>query len=262
MFSWSQKVTRESVDDMLNQSADEVGLMGYQDEAEHHTEYCSFYLGILQQLQDKNSVLRMGNAFHLLVRIILDGTAEYTCVLELYQIVIAKCKTKLAKHNSRDGPDLVTMISLAKMELKTILGSLQSFESAVLPTLRELCTSLGGTEQKISLSERIIRHHMIDIDHNIAQVVRECQCQIHICESLIDEYDRNAMDKSNNILNFLTFITFLMVPLQILTGYYGMNFTHGLYGVKEKEGEMYFWTFGFIGTLLMACIMFYLNRTY
>ncbi|CAK0881321.1 unnamed protein product [Prorocentrum cordatum] len=81
---------------------------------------------------------------------------------------------------------------------------------------------------------------MIDIDHNVAQVVRQCQCQIHICESLIDEYDRKAMDKSNNILNILTFITFLMVPLQILTGYYGMNFAHGLYGSKEKEGELYF----------------------
>jgi hypothetical protein len=261
-YTNSQKISREVVDDMNHQSADEVGLMRYQDEADHYTKYGSFYRGILQQLQDKNSVLRMGNAFHLLVRIILDGTAEYMCILELYEIAIAKCKTKLADHSSRDGPDQMTMVSLAKMELKTMLGSLQNFEEAVLPELRTLCTSPGGTEHKISLSERIIRHHMVDIDHNVAQVVRQCECQIHVCESLIDEYDRKAMDKANNILNFLTFITFLMVPLQILTGYYGMNFVHGLYGVKERDGEMYFWTFGFLGTLVMAGIMVYLNRTY
>ncbi|CAK0912208.1 unnamed protein product [Prorocentrum cordatum] len=238
-----QRLSRETIDDMNQASADEIGLMRYQEEAEHQTNYGSFYRGVLQQLRETNSVLRMGNAFHLLVRIILDGTTEHTRVLELYEIAIAKCKTKLAERNARDGPELMTMISLAKMELKArwrILGSVQSFESAVLPTLRELSTSWRGTERQISLPARIIRHHMIDIDHNVAQVVRQCQCQIHICESLIDEYDRKAMDKSNNILNILTFITFLMVPLQILTGYYGMNFAHGLYGSKEKEGELYF----------------------
>jgi len=254
-------LSNEEVEEMKQNSGSKFSLLQYQQLAEESSNFEIFYDDVLRQLKKKHSVVRMGTNLHLLIRIILDGTSEFLDVLELYQIVINKVQNRLAEpHSYKDGPDLMSMISLSKMELTSILRSVEGFQIEVLPKLVPLGDS--GVQAHATLSERMVNHHLIDINHNVVQAVRECHSQIHICESLIEDWDRKTADKANNILNILTFITFLMVPMQLMTGYYGMNFVHGLPELQTRQGPRIFWGIVTICTFLMALLMIALNRAY
>jgi Mg2+ and Co2+ transporter CorA len=263
---------------MQDNSGGTAALLRYQQEAEENTAFRKFYSDVIEQLTEKYSVLRMGTHFHLLIRIILDGSTEYSDVVDLYEIVISQCQAALEVPGLRDGPNLMTMISCSKRELTAVLRQVTTLKQEVLPGLENACRQAHepvepdhhGVRKQSSdhpspkesnvLSERMIRHHMIDIHHNIDQVIQECQGLIHICETLVEDYDRKTGDKGNTILNILTFVTFAIVPLQLLTGYYGMNFNHGMSEMKWKEGMIIFWAMALGGTVLTLVAMAILRR--
>jgi len=229
-----------------------LGLLNLQSiaaEAEQTATFEYIFRDILLQLGEENSMLRMGTHVQLASRILLQATSEYADVVDLYGIAIARMECMLAEKDHPDKEELIAKISAARLELGTLLRNLEPFVEYVMPDFR---THINEATSQRDQSSVIRLHHLLDIENNLRQCLQECRAQIHLCESVIAEYDRKSGDKVNNILNFLTIITFLVMPIQILTGVYGMNFK-----VMPELGwkyayPWYFLLLSFVGTVMFA----------
>mmetsp|Transcript_65921 Transcript_65921/g.169648 ORF Transcript_65921/g.169648 Transcript_65921/m.169648 type:complete len:1614 (-) Transcript_65921:40-4881(-) len=225
-----------------------------EEEAEANTTFPETFKQVLYQLDSDNSVLRMGSHRTLAFRLVLQGTAEYMDAITLYKAAISRIRHYLRSENVKNKDSLIAKISVAKLELNSLLSMVEPFCNNVVPGLKE---KAKGYSKKDTLESRIIRHYMIDIDGNMDQIISQCKAQIQVCETLIDEYERKAADRVNEILNFLTIITFLIMPMQILTGLYGMNFTH-MPELHWKFGYHYFFgialSFTALAALVLGCV--------
>jgi len=215
---------------------------------------------ILLLLAESNSLLRMGTHAQLACRILLSWTSAHVEVLQLYEAAIVRMQHYLSQKDHPDKEVLISKISMAKLEISTLIRKLDPFIKYVMPDLHKLLSQGDDKDHKDvkkpqDLSQVIRMHHLVDIENNLRQVMQELESQRNLCDSIIGEYDRKSADKVNNILNFLTIITFLVMPVQILTGIYGMNFKV-MPELKWEMGYPYGFLFmSFIGTSVFATFL-------
>ena len=68
--------------------------------------------------------------------------------------------------------------------------------------------------------------------------------------SLFDAYRTQTANKTNEIMKFLTIFSTLILPLTLITGYYGMNFTH-MDELQWKNGLIIVWSLIGLSTVLL-----------
>eukprot|EP00419_Tripos_fusus_P043570 CAMPEP_0172830054 /NCGR_PEP_ID=MMETSP1075-20121228/21970_1 /TAXON_ID=2916 /ORGANISM="Ceratium fusus, Strain PA161109" /LENGTH=678 /DNA_ID=CAMNT_0013672283 /DNA_START=70 /DNA_END=2102 /DNA_ORIENTATION=+ len=225
-------------------------------QAEKEASFENVFEDILLLLAENNSLLRMGTHVQLACRILLTWTTAYVQVVQLYEAAISRMQHLLAQKDHPDKEILVGKVSQAKLEISGLLRNLDPFVKYVMPDFRDHIADGELEEEGSSDLTRVIRmHHLVDIENNMRRVMQELEAHRNLCDSIIGEYDRKSADKVNNILNFLTIITFLVMPLQILTGIYGMNF-EVMPELKWKNGYPHYFVFAsFFGTLVFATFL-------
>jgi len=202
----------------------------------------------LMALWSQNSLLRTGTNEQLMTRIILNSTQEYLDAAALYGAAIHRLDWLLEKPNLPDKDQFIEKIEDAKLELGHLLRIVEPFQQYVLPTLRDLSSPL-----------EIVVFQIKDIDNNINTFIPKCKSLIQQCESLTDSYDRKASAKMNSILNILTFITFVITPMQLLTGLYGMNFKV-MPELDWHHGYTYFWMMSVSLSFVFALILYKMTQ--
>mmetsp|Transcript_13598 Transcript_13598/g.39198 ORF Transcript_13598/g.39198 Transcript_13598/m.39198 type:complete len:700 (+) Transcript_13598:133-2232(+) len=206
-------------EDMIQRMFKQYELAGH---AQLSTRFENTFSGVLRQLEHPNSVLRMGTHAQMALRILLNRSVDYLDIIEMYTIAINHCREILYSEDHGQADSLIVKVSAAKRELEQLLKCVEPFVEKVLPMLHDTASHHGEE----ALSDRLCKHHVFDMQNNFVQFVQDAKGQVRLCENIMDDYDRNAADQTNSMLNFLTIITFLVMPTQILTGLYGMNFTH------------------------------------
>lgn len=198
------------------------------DQDESGTSFEQTFEDILSQLGKEYSVLRMGSHRQLVYRILLDRSLGYVEAVRVYSAAIHVLQCELKEPGQPNKDSLIEKITHAKLQLQTLVRMVCPFIQDCLPKLLADGFKLAETSENEckNLSARICRTHLIDIEHNLKSFMETAHTQIQLCELSITQYDREAADQSNSILNFLTVITFLVMPVQIVTGWYGMNFIH------------------------------------
>lgn len=231
-------------------------------EAEHSATFELSFRDVLAQLGEANSMLRMGTHLQLVFRIMLNGTSQCLDVIALYTAAISRIQCLLCDKEQPQKETLIAKVSIAKLELSTLLRMVEPFTEYVVPQLRSEVLPMIATspDDADALPSRVAHHHMVDMENNLREFLRECRSQVQLCESLIKEYDMKSSDKVNNILNFLTIITFLVMPLQVLTGLYGMNFKR-MPELHWDYGYHYFFGVAFSATLCFAMCLACIYRT-
>jgi len=204
-------------------------------------------------------MLRIGTHVQMVFRIMLNGTSQCLDVVSLYTAAICRIQCLLREKDQPQKETLIAKISIAKLELSTLLRMVEPFAEYAMPQLRTEVLPMVEATEGGALPSRVAHHHMVDIENNVREFLRECRSQIQLCESLIKEYDMKANDKVNSILNFLTVITFLIMPMQLLTGLYGMNFKR-MPELSWDYGYHYFFGLAFIATLTFALCLAGIQR--
>lgn len=247
---------RELVHADTTSCMDAISLAVADDEAAQEGSFEHIFEDILLLLAEKNSLLRMGTHVQLACRILLSWTSSHVQVVQLYEAAIARIQHHLSQKDHPDKEILIGKISMAKLEISSLLRSLDPFIKYVMSDFHKQISGVdAGTGDGHDLSQVIRMHHLVDIENNLRQVMQGLEAQKNLCDSIIGEYDRKSADKVNNILNFLTIITFLVMPVQILTGIYGMNF-EVMPELQWKHGyPHYFIAASFIGTLVFATFL-------
>jgi magnesium transporter len=198
----------------------------------------------LLALESKNSVLRSGDNMQLMTRIMVNSTQEYLDIAAIYECAIQRIDWLLDTPGNPDKDSLICKIGDAKLELGTLLRLVEPFAEHVVSHLTHL-----------PAQHEIVKFQIKLIDNNVHTFVPKCKALIQQCESLTDSYNRKSSAKMNNILNILTLITFVITPLQLLTGLYGMNFRI-MPELHWHHGYAYFWVVSITLSLLSALLLY------
>jgi len=233
---------------------DKISLQVAEAEAGEEGSFEHTFQSVLLLLAEGNSLLRMGTHVQLACRILLFWTSAHVEVVHLYEAAITRINHQLAQKDHPDKEILIGKVANAKLEISTLQRRLDPFVKYVLPEFHAHLSE-GPQERKGDLSQVIRTHHLVDIENNLRQTMQALESRKNLCESIIGEYDRKSADRVNNVLNFLTIITFLVMPVQILTGVYGMNFAE-MPELNWKYGYPYFFVCAsFVFTLVFATFL-------
>lgn len=95
-----------------------------------------------------------------------------------------------------------------------------------------------------------MRDHAIKIIDTIDGIVQAIS-------SAIEAYNTISTKRTNDIIRILTIMTAIMLPLTLVTGYFGMNFKH-LPMTEDHYG--YLKTIIGMGILAVAMVVFFLRK--
>lgn len=232
-------------------------------DAEKKTTFDSTCQTLLTHLSKPYSVIRMGNHRQLVYRMLLDLSCGYVETVKLYSAAIYVLQHHLKSPGGKGKDHLISRMTHAKLQLETLLQLLTPFVENSLPKLvkdgkHQTRAAQDEEEEHYSLSVRVCLTHLTDIEHNLKTFMSMARSQIQQCELSISQYDRDAADQGNHMLNFLTVITFVIMPIQILTGWYGMNFAH-MPELKWKYGYEFCMVFGTVLSLFFCCLLGLVN---
>jgi hypothetical protein len=204
----------------------------------------------LQALESQNSLLRTGDNMQLMTRILLNSTYGYLEVARLYKAAIARLRWLLNDPGTPNKDDLVDKVDAAKHELNTLQRHVQPFVDYVVPTLVKI-----GKQG----SETSVEYQINEVVNNIRAFEPLITSAVDTCKSIAAQYDRDSSDQMNKILNILTFITFVITPMQLMTGIYGMNF-RVMPELDWHHGYPFFWMTSLTLSILFCCILYCFNR--
>ena len=131
-----------------------------------------------------------------------------------------------------------------------------------LDTLRELPLALpeanADTAQSQARHDQLIARARDAIEH-IARVLHHARRLEQSAETAVQIHFSAQGQRTNEIMRTLTAITAIFLPLNLFTGFFGMNFEH-LPLIHSTEGM---WTaFGFMVVLAISLIVIFLRKRY
>jgi hypothetical protein len=228
-------------------------LVGYRvpPKEQHCASFEKSFEQVLIQLGEPHSILRAGTDVQLVTRIVLNRTRSYLEVVNLYKAAIVRLQYLLKDRDQRNKDTLIANVALAKKELNYLMRLVGPVIDEVIVKMRQAV--------EMSPDKSIVQDQLAEMDHILDQVRPACRAHIETCDHLIDEYDRAASDKTNSMLNILTVITFIIIPIQLLSGIYGMNFRK-MPELRWGYGYEYFWYLATGLTLLAAIFLSFIYR--
>lgn len=146
--------------------------------------------------------------------------------------------------------------SLECMEEKVLEGKEEHLNETILKNRRKLSQRHGYYVELMNVGDymqSVLREispdaangwnlfaHRVERLHNYVELMKEYLLQIR------EMYQAQMDITQNRIVTFLTIITTICLPLTLVTGWYGMNFTH----MPELK-----WTYGYLFVILASIII-------
>jgi Mg2+ and Co2+ transporter CorA len=220
------------------------------DEAESCCTFERCFDRTLQALENQNSLLRTGDNLQLMTRMMLNNSQKYLEVANLYDAALARLRWLLNKPQMPNKDIFIDKVERARRELSVLLRIVTPFQIYVMPSLLKI-----GEEFPDSVSD----HQIKELVNNMNTFMPKLKSSMDMCESLTSMYDRDASDRMNTVLNILTFITFVITPMQLMTGLYGMNFRI-IPELNWTYGYHYFWATSLTLSFCFALLLYYFTR--
>lgn len=166
-----------------------------------------------KKLADKSSQLRCKEADYLAYRLIDTVVDNYFVVVEELGDFIFELEEELIGDSSQE-----------------ILGDLQQLKREIIlfhrliSPLRGLVYNASFKETELFTDETFV--YWRDVDDQLATVLDKIQMFRDIINGMLDTYLSNVNDNMNQVMQVLTVISTIFIPLSFLTGLYGMNFQY------------------------------------
>jgi magnesium transporter len=196
-----------------------------------------------KRLREGTGNTRKRGADYLLYRLLDTVVDNYFFVTEYFSETIDDLEEKVLGE-----PDQATLQEIQRLKRELIV-----FKRSVLP-LREAVSNL----QKESLKQikKGTTPFMRDVYEHIIHVNDSIESQRDVLSSLIDLYHSGVSNRTNQVMQVLTIIATIFIPLTFIAGIYGMNF--------ENMPELH-WKYGYITVwavmiLLIVGMIYYFRR--
>ncbi|OOG46237.1 magnesium transporter CorA family protein [Polaromonas sp. A23] len=186
-------------------------------------------------------VLRMINA---MVDSYLDVRKELTTQLEHWQAELLKPNSRFINWGSLMG---------ARSQLHVLEDLCDEQHDAIqewLDSLREQPMSSFAANDQLAQSRRdqlVARAR--DVVEHIQRVVHHARRLEQSAETVVQIHFSAQSNRTNSIMRTLTALTAIFLPLNLITGFFGMNFEH-LPLIHTRNG--FWWIFGFMVVLVIV----------
>ena len=187
--------------------------------------------------------IRKRKADYLFYRFIDMVVDHYFFVTEHLSLRIDELEEKVTNNLSKD---LVIEIQYLKRQLIEL-------RKMILP-LREAIAFLNK-ESNAFIDENITRY-LRDVYEHIIMVNESIDSQKDTVSSIMDLYMSGMSNKMNQVMQVLTIIATIFIPLTFIAGIYGMNFEY-IPELKWKYGYFIIW--GVMITMVII-LLFYFKR--
>jgi magnesium transporter len=248
-----QRPRYEEFDHMLYLSLKMIGISP--NERSIASEQLSFVLGhnyifsfqeregdifdsIRSRLREGKGQIRLRGAEYLFFRFIDTVVDHYFLITEHFSALSEDLEDRVLADSS---PEILKEIQRAK---KTLL----QVRKAVVP-LREV---VGAPLKDHSpLLSDFVQPYLKTVYENVIQVIEWCETQREVVGSIMDLYLSEVSNRMNQVMQVLTIIATIFIPLTFIAGIYGMNFEH-IPELGWEDGYLYFWILIAIIAILMV----------
>eukprot|EP00470_Lotharella_oceanica_P015089 CAMPEP_0170198830 /NCGR_PEP_ID=MMETSP0040_2-20121228/68998_1 /TAXON_ID=641309 /ORGANISM="Lotharella oceanica, Strain CCMP622" /LENGTH=131 /DNA_ID=CAMNT_0010448887 /DNA_START=628 /DNA_END=1024 /DNA_ORIENTATION=- len=102
-------------------------------------------------------------------------------------------------------------------------------------------------KHELNQIDHVTRVYIEDVEDTFMQAMADAKQFIDLCESIVKENRNLRDDQQSNVMYLLTLVTAIFIPLQFITGMYGMNFvredgTPSMPELTWENGYAYFWS--------------------
>lgn len=201
--------------------------------------------GLIQRIKMGKGRIRSSNSSYLLAAI-LDGLVDHQ-MLALTQI-----SDSAQKLEGQLGQEVTNKFLGKIYELKR---ELILFRNMLLP-VREIFISLLKEDAEIP---ETVLPYLRDIAGHHEQVVDGVTALHDILTSMIDYQISLIGIRTNKIMQFLTVIATIFIPLTFISGVYGMNFAY-MPELHWKYG--YFVALGVMGAIAVAMLVYFFRKRF
>lgn len=166
------------------------------------------------RIEENKGQIRTKGADYLLYALLDAIVDKYFHILERNEEVLEDLDDLVVA--SRTGPDTLETIQNLKQEivflrktiwpLNTIFGNLYRVDSPLIKKETDF--------------------YLRDVYDHIGQLMDEIDVSRDMLSSMLDIYLSNKSNKMNEVMQFLTVISTIFIPLTFIAGVYGMNFKY------------------------------------
>lgn len=197
--------------------------------------------GVLRELEQDYSELRTGDAPLLTCKILGAILKSHAEVHEAYRARMQWFEDHLDRHSDKD-------LKQMKRELGNQARGLEAFARLV------------GRVCDCPSFEPEVQMYVASLRDKITQLSRDVGEAIELCGALLDEVKAQQDQRDAHAASNISLLVALVLPLQFLTGVYGMNFQNAagqgvvpLLGTLSAENSYaMFWGLGLLLTVLLA----------
>jgi magnesium transporter len=200
--------------------------------------------GVRIRLRESKGNIRKKGADYLLYRLIDSVVDNYFNVTEYFTEVTETLEDKVL-----EGYDKEIMQDIQHLKKQII-----NLRKAVNP-LREAIISMQKDE--LELIEESTTRYLRDVYEDIIQVYESIDTQRDILNSIMDLYLSGISNRMNQVMQVLTIIATIFIPLTFIVGVYGMNFDH-IPELHWKYG--YFAVWGIMIAIFIAMLFYFKKK--
>jgi len=193
-----------------------------------------------QRIRESKGLIRQHGVDYLLYRLVDTVVDNYFIVAEHFNEVTEALEERVLK-----SPDQESSQSIQEVK-----KALRSFRKAVSP-LREAIISLQK-EHSDFIHAATIRY-LRDVYEHVIHVNESIEAQREILASVLDLYHSGISNKMNQVIQVLTIISTIFIPLTFIAGIYGMNF--------DDMPELH-WEHGYLAVWIVMIVLIVLMVIY
>jgi magnesium transporter len=203
-----------------------------------------FFASVRKRFQPGKGIIRNKGVDYLAYALIDTLVDHYYILMDQLELLIDELEEEIL---SNPGREIKAKIHHFKLQLIVIRKMISPLREAI----HRFSTSESPLIQKgTSIFVRDLFDHII-------QVLDSVETQRDVMNGLYDLHLSEISQKTNNVVQVLTIISTIFIPLSFLTGIYGMNFQH----MPELEWEYgYFSLWLFMITLTLGLIIYFKRK--
>jgi magnesium transporter len=197
---------------------------------------------IRERIRESKGNVRFKNVDYLLYRLIDTVVDNYFFVTEHISEQIENLEEKVLKISETQ-----TLTEIQNLK-KEIIGLRK-----VINPLRD---SVGALHNDTGLIQQDTKRYFRDVYEHIIHLNESLDSQRDLLASLMDLYLSGVSNKMNKVMQLLTIISTIFIPLTFIAGVYGMNFSY----MPELEWKYSYFVVWILMIILFIVMIIYFRR--
>lgn len=195
---------------------------------------------IRERIRNSQGKIRSSGSDYLTYTLIDAIVDKYLVVLEELGIKIEELEDKLIDEPEREDLELIQELKKEMIFLRKIVWPLIQIDNKLIRIRSDF----------IKESTEI---YLKDVYDHLTQVIDEIEVLRDMLSSMLDVYMTSASNKMNEVMQVLTIVATIFIPLTFIAGIYGMNFEY----MPELQIKMAYPVIMFVMFLIAVGMLMY-----